>query len=267
MVDKTIMIVDDNPDTQYILELALGSSGYRVVTFMNGTDALARAREGGIDLVVSDILMPDMDGFQLCWELKSNEKTKNIPFVFYTAYYKGKSDANFAMNLGAQKFICKPADPDEFVGNIRQVIYDCEKGIIPPQDCAYRDIDTFLKDYVHRLKGSIERNVLGVDRGESQAWNDDGDLETMPAAVAPARQDEPAGGVNPGIDIRSYEDVIINTLSASQGGFTTNRLAKTTGISRTTIIKYLSVLKERKIVDFVNIGPSKLWFSTKKSGP
>ncbi|HIH43792.1 MAG TPA: response regulator [Candidatus Methanoperedenaceae archaeon] len=265
MADRTIMIVDDNPDTQYILGLALETSGYRVESFLNGTDALARAKQGGIDLVVSDILMPDMDGFELCWEIKSNEKTKNIPFVFYTAYYKGRSDERFAMNLGAQKFICKPADPDEFVGTIRQVIQDCEKGIITSQDCAYRDIDTFLKDYVHRLKGSIEKNILGMDT-DSRAENDSGDREAVSEA-APLRQEEHAGSANPGIDMRSYEDVIITTLSSSRGGFTTNRLAKTTGISRTTIIKYLSVLKERKIVDFVNIGPSKLWFSTKKSGP
>ncbi len=263
MNKKTIMIVDDNPDAQYILGLALKGSGYSVVHVMNGYDALIRVREGDINLVVSDILMPGMDGFQLCWEIKSNEKTRNIPFVFYTAYYTGKADESFAMKLGAQKFICKPTDPDEFVEKIKQVIHECENSKLLPHTCTYHNADTFLKEYVDRLKGSIERNILGMNGSKPVEVEDQKTI----SKVSPDQKETEKKMQNS--EMGSYEDIIITALSSSSGGFTTNRLAKITGISRTTSIKYLSVLKERGVADYVMVGPSKLWFlkTVEKAGP
>lgn len=132
-MNRKIRIVDDNPDIQYILDMALKGSGYDVVHVANGNDALDKLEKQDINLIVSDILMPGMDGFQLCWKIKSNEKTRNIPFVFYTAYYTGKHDESFAMNLGAQKFIYKPTDPDVFVEMIKQVIRVREQHSSPSQ--------------------------------------------------------------------------------------------------------------------------------------
>ena len=259
MNHKNILVVDDNPDSQYILGMALKESGYRVVHVMNGYDALDKLNEEDIDLIVSDILMPGMDGFQLCWKVKSNERTRNIPFVFYSAYYTGKSDKNFALKIGAQEFVCKPTDPDKFVEKIKQVINVYKDSDLPPPECNYEDQDTFLREYVERLKGSIERNVLGMDEPEPP-------LRVPEVSKPEIRQETVHNKVKkekpvPKFENGSYEDIIINVLSGSSNGYTTNQLAKTTGISRTTIIKYLSVLKERGITDYVAVGPSKLWFS------
>ncbi len=259
MNHKNIMVVDDNPDSQYILGMALKESGYRVVHVMNGYDALDKLNEEDIDLIVSDILMPGMDGFQLCWKVKSNEMTRNIPFVFYSAYYTGKSDKNFAMKIGAQEFVCKPTDPDKFVEKIKEVINVYKDSDLPPPECNYDDQDTFLREYVERLKGSIERNVLGMEESEPR-------LQAQEVSKPEIRHEKVHNKVKkakpiPRFENGSYEDVIINALSLSSNGYTTNQLAKTTGISRTTIIKYLSVLKERGITDYVAVGPSKLWFS------
>lgn len=261
MNKKTIMIVDDNPDTQYILGLALAGSGYNVVHVENGYDAFIRAMKGDINLIVSDILMPGMDGFQLCWKLKSDEKTRNIPFVFYTAYYTGKTDETFAMNLGAQKFIPKPIDPDEFVENIKQVIHECENSKLPLPRYTYNQ-DTFLKEYVERLKGSIERNILGVDESKPMDVQD-GTVQPEISTAKEKRETKQTEAIQRETlpENGSYEGIIMAALSGTANGFTTNQLAKTIGISRTTIIKYLSVLKERGITDYVMVGPSKLWFS------
>lgn len=256
MKKKIIMVVDDNPDSQYILDLALRGSGYDVIHVMNGYDALEKLKERKVDLIVSDILMPGMDGFQLCWKIKSDEKTRNIPFMFYTAYYTGKPDENFAMNLGAQKFICKPTDPDIFVEKIKQVIHECEDSKLPSPKCTLNNPETFLKEYVERLKGSIERNVLGVEETPGQGIEEPPPHPEIPLRARTDIQPHPA----PDIEKGSYEEAIITALGRSSTGFTTNQLAKNTGISRTTIIKYLSVLKERGITDYVEVGPSKLWF-------
>lgn len=259
MKHKNIMVVDDNPDSQYILGMALKESGYRVVHVMNGYDALDKLNDEDIDLIVSDILMPGMDGFQLCWKVKSNERTRNIPFVFYSAYYTGKSDKNFAMKIGAQEFVCKPTDPDKFVEKIKQVINVYKDSDLPPPECNYDDQDTFLREYVERLRGSIERNVLGMEESESPLPVQEGSKPEIPHDKVHSKVKK--AKLIPRFENGSYEDVIINALSISSNGYTTNQLAKTTGISRTTIIKYLSVLKERGIADYVAVGPSKLWFS------
>jgi CheY-like chemotaxis protein len=266
MNKKTIMVVDDNPDSRYILDLALKGSGYDVVHVANGYDALDKLKEMDINLIVSDILMPEMDGFQLCWKIKSEEKTRNIPFVFYTAYYTGKPDEKFAMNLGAQKFICKPTDPDRFVEKIKQVIHECENIKLPSPRFAYNDPDAFLKEYVERLKGSIERNVLGVeDKRETTKVQDRTSLSEIKQDMKQKEMEKREK--NQSFDMGSYETIIISALSESANGYTTNQMAKITGISRTTIIKYLSVLKERGIADYVTVGPSKLWFSKSEEEP
>jgi CheY-like chemotaxis protein len=263
MIKKTIMIVDDNPDTQYILGLALKESGYNVVNMANGHDALVRVREGDIDLIISDILMPGMDGFQLCWKLKLDEKTRNVPFVFYSAYYTGKTDETFAMNLGAQRFFTKPTDPDEFVEKIRQVIHECENSKLPVPRFAYSNQDTFLKEYVERLKGSIERNILGMN--EHKSMNVQHIQAKSDSSIDIEKKDTKQIETIP--EIGHYEGLIISELSESPNGYTTNQVAKITGISRTTVIKYLSVLKERGKADYVIVGPSKLWFSTNIEKP
>ncbi len=92
-------------------------NGYEVVSANNGVQALERLGAESCDMIISDILMPVMDGFKFCREVKRDEALQNIPFVFYTATYTDKKDEEFALALGADKFIRKSMDPDEFVRN------------------------------------------------------------------------------------------------------------------------------------------------------
>jgi len=108
----TVLIVDDNPQNAYLLHCLLAADGYRIVEARNGREALERSAEGQVDLVISDILMPVMDGFSLCREWKSHPERKSIPFVFYTATYVDKKDEEFALSLGADLFLVKPTDPE-----------------------------------------------------------------------------------------------------------------------------------------------------------
>lgn len=109
---KKVLLVDDNPANLYLLERILKSSGLDVVSAPNGKAALAAARSDPPDIIISDILMPVMDGYMLCREWKADEALGNIPFVFYTATYTEPKDEEFALNLGADRFLIKPQDPD-----------------------------------------------------------------------------------------------------------------------------------------------------------
>jgi len=117
-----VLIVDDNSTNLYILESLFKGHGFEVASAENGKEALDRARLSPPDLIVSDILMPVMDGYTLCRHWKSDERLKHIPFVFYTATYTEPKDEAFALSLGAERFIIKPQDLDIFMNIIKEVL-------------------------------------------------------------------------------------------------------------------------------------------------
>jgi CheY-like chemotaxis protein len=103
-----ILVVDDNPQNQYLLEVLLRGHGYDVTSAHNGAEALEKALQDRFDLIISDILMLQMDGFQLCRAVKANQLLQDVPFVFYAATYTEPQDQEFALSLGANKFVLKP---------------------------------------------------------------------------------------------------------------------------------------------------------------
>ena len=116
-----ILIVDDNTADLRLLEIVLKRESYQVILAHDGHEALQGAREQKPDLVISDILMPVMDGFALCHEWKSDEHLRRIPFIFYTATYTDVRDREFALGLGADRFLVKPENPEALLGAIREV--------------------------------------------------------------------------------------------------------------------------------------------------
>jgi two-component sensor histidine kinase/ActR/RegA family two-component response regulator len=128
MMEK-ILIVDDVEQNLYMLQLILEHEGYEVEAAINGKNALERARRDPPDLIISDILMPVMDGFTLCCEWRRDPRLKRIPFVFYTATYTDRKDEELALKLGADLFLRKPLDPDEIVKIVLQFEgYDARTG-------------------------------------------------------------------------------------------------------------------------------------------
>ena len=108
---KRVLIVDDIKENLYLLESLLKGYGYGTVTANNGAEALGLGLKEPPDLIIADILMPVMDGYTLCREWKKDDTLKNIPFIFYTATYTHPKDGEFALSLGADRFIIKPQEP------------------------------------------------------------------------------------------------------------------------------------------------------------
>ncbi|MDD5209156.1 MAG: hybrid sensor histidine kinase/response regulator [Elusimicrobiales bacterium] len=103
-----ILIVDDNKTNLELLEAVLKESSYEVVSGSNGQEALEIARKQPPDLVISDILMPVMDGYELCMKWRADTQLRRIPFVFYTATYTNPKDQAYGLSLGADRFVVKP---------------------------------------------------------------------------------------------------------------------------------------------------------------
>ena len=107
---KRILVVDDEPRVREMLEFRLRLFGYEVLTAANGNEALDVAASEKPDLVLLDVMMPELDGFQVCSRLKQNEATRDIPVVMLTAKAEAK-DVTRAFNSGAEDYVVKPYDP------------------------------------------------------------------------------------------------------------------------------------------------------------
>ena len=127
---KKVLIADDNSANQYLLKSLLESEGLEVILAENGKDALDKAHADPPDLIVSDILMPVMDGYALCRQWKSDNALKHIPLVFYTATYTGSQNEAFALSLGAERFIIKPQEPDLLMNILKELL---EEGYVVKQ--------------------------------------------------------------------------------------------------------------------------------------
>jgi Response regulator containing a CheY-like receiver domain and an HD-GYP domain len=122
MNKMNVLVIDDQYINRYLLEKLLIGYGFSVISAVDGVEALEKLKEGPVDLIISDILLPRMDGFQLCREVKTNPDYAQIPFIFYTAAYTEQKDREFAESLGADRFIVKPTDPAEFINIIRDLV-------------------------------------------------------------------------------------------------------------------------------------------------
>jgi CheY-like chemotaxis protein len=158
-----ILSVDDKAENLYMIEALMRGHGCEVDSASDGMEALRLAHSGKYDLIVSDILMPRMDGFQLCRELKRDPRLAGIPFIFYTATYTDPRDAAFALSLGANRFLIKPMEPDQFVKVLQETLAESasvqrEAVVEEPEDEAI-----YLKEYNARLIAKLEKKMLDLE--------------------------------------------------------------------------------------------------------
>lgn len=159
-----ILIVDDQKQNLYLLKSLLGGHGYQVMEATNGAEALELARADPPDVIISDVLMPVMDGFSLCKAWKNDEGLRNIPFVFYTATYTDPKDEELALSLGASRFIVKPVEIEEFVSILQQVIAEVESGVLNvPQESLQEEM-TYYRIYNETLIRKLEDKMLQLEK-------------------------------------------------------------------------------------------------------
>lgn len=171
----TILVVDDNEANRYQLEVLFHSKKFDVITAVNGTDALAKARENPPDLIVSDILMPGMDGFSLCRAWNEDDRLRSIPFIFYTATYTDEHDRQFALSLGAEQFIVKPEEPEIFLQHIQESLVRVQSRTAASKAAAAaprEDDSSYLKEYNIVLIRKLEAKMTQLEDVNRQLTND-----------------------------------------------------------------------------------------------
>ncbi len=116
-----ILVVDDEPDVLEVVGFNLKAAGFTVITADDGAKALQRARQELPDLIVLDVMMPDVDGLEACRGLRREAATANIPVILLTAR-AGEVDRVLGLELGADDYVTKPFSPRELVLRIRKLL-------------------------------------------------------------------------------------------------------------------------------------------------
>ena len=161
-----VLIVDDKEENLYYLQALLKGSGYEVEEAKHGAEALVKARQSPPDVVISDLLMPVMDGYTLLRHWKIDTALKRIPFIVYTATYTAPEDEQLALNLGADAFILKPAEPQDFIDKLHEVQKKVANGS-PAHDVVTTE-DNLLKVYSETLIRKLEEKSLQLEQANRE---------------------------------------------------------------------------------------------------
>jgi len=121
MIKETILIVEDEKDIVKMLDYNLKKEGYKVIVADDGEDALDLAKSKSPDLILLDLMLPGLDGLEVCKELKNERKTRLIPVIMLTAKAQ-ESDKVVGLELGADDYVTKPFSPRELVARIKAVL-------------------------------------------------------------------------------------------------------------------------------------------------
>ncbi len=175
-IQGIILIVEDSPNLREMLEMTLRFKGYTVASAQDGEEALQIVEQQKPALVITDLLMPHMDGYALAYRLRQNPLTSSIPIIFISATYITPEDKKFALSLGGARFVEKPIDNEEFLLTVAEV---ATQGInTVPRPMSEED---FLSGYRERLQSKLQHKNTQIARTERL-------LGTLPAQQRPAFQ-------------------------------------------------------------------------------
>ena len=178
------LIVDDTDANLYYLEAVLAGAGYEVESARHGADALVKARHAPPDVIITDLLMPVMDGYALLREWQADRRLRAIPFVVYTATYTDVEDERLALTLGAAAFIVKPAEAGEILARLREL-----PAVLASHSTAEpstHDETAELRGYNQALVRKLERKMLQVEETNRALQREM--LEHQSGYRSPARQ-------------------------------------------------------------------------------
>lgn len=167
-MSRRVLIVDDKEENLYYLEALLVGNGYQVERACHGAEALTLARQSAPDLVVSDLLMPVMDGYTLLRQWRHDSALRSIPFVVYTATYTEPEDEQLAMSLGADDFVLKPCEPEVFMQRLRAVETGVRGGERRSPGLPDESEEALLKVYSQSLIRKLEEKTRQLEEANRE---------------------------------------------------------------------------------------------------
>jgi len=152
-----ILIVDDRPSNLKLLRAILEADGAIVSEAADGVEAIGALKRMGFDAIISDILMPRMDGYRLCMEVRGNPQSCDVPFIAYTATYTSQGDEKLMLEIGADRFLRKPASAALLSWTVREVVQARRR---PPSSARPRPRAELLTECNQQLMGKLEEKTV-----------------------------------------------------------------------------------------------------------
>jgi len=157
--DGPILIVEDIPYLLELLQVTLKYKGYTVITARDGDEALSIMETDRPALILTDVLMPKLNGFAFAQRVRSNPKTQDIPIIFVSATYISPEDKEFALSLGAVRFLEKPVEAEELLLTVAEVLN--REPLALPRPISNRE---FYRGYQGRLQAKLKDKLEQIDR-------------------------------------------------------------------------------------------------------
>ena len=153
-----ILIVDDHPTNRELLRAQLETEGFTVLEAADGLEALSVLGHETVDTIISDVMMPRMDGYRLCLEVRKSARLRSIPFIVYTSTFSAPGDEKLALEMGADRYLTKPAPANSILDAIREVQTRVGPRPVPKSE-SQREV-ALMKEYSEQLVAKLEeRNV------------------------------------------------------------------------------------------------------------
>ena len=151
MKDK-VLVVDDEPDVLDLVSYNLGQAGFAVETAADGAEGLRKARSAAPDLILLDLMLPEMDGLEVCKLLRRDPKTSDIPIIMLTAR-AGEIDRIVGLELGATDYVPKPFSPRELVLRVKKRLEERQAVTTPPTLFAIGPLQLDVSRHLVTVKG------------------------------------------------------------------------------------------------------------------
>jgi PAS domain S-box-containing protein len=178
-----VLIVDDKEENLYYLEALLTAHGCEVESARHGAEALVKARQSAPDVVISDLLMPVMDGYTLLRHWKVDPRLNKAPFIVYTATYTEPEDEQLALSLGADAFILKPTEPEEFLARLAAVQATATAAAPVLAQPHAGNQEELLQEYSETLIRKLEQKTLQLEESNRSLQRDIAAREQAEAAL------------------------------------------------------------------------------------
>ena len=176
-ITQTILVVDDSKPVSEFVQIVLEERGYKTIVSNNGNQAMVMAVEYRPDLVLLDIMMPDIDGYTICAQLKADRKTRDIPVIFLSAL-NSQFDKIKAFKCGAVDFVTKPIQVEELTARVKShlTISRLNRAL----QSSNRDLESLVSE---RTKELEESNKKLADIKMDKSLDDEADVRRLTEAV------------------------------------------------------------------------------------
>lgn len=178
-----ILIAEDDLLSRTMLEFTLQQGGHEVVCSVDGADALAAARQQCPELIITDVMMPVMDGFELCRQCKADQTLKQVPIILYSSDYTSRQDQQLGLELGACRYLVKPSPPQLLLDAINEVLTEQQRSSVSGKGQPLDEEMKLLRNYNEVLFNKLETKMQELQQTIDEQKKYEESMKAMQAQI------------------------------------------------------------------------------------